>query len=71
MVLHEGSAPAFLRTRRGPVTWPVTRPEASDRPAAELPEQYLVLITCRDEKQQTELLARFQAEGLECRALLS
>jgi hypothetical protein len=36
-----------------------------------IPEQYLVLVTCRDEKQQVELLARFQAEGLECRALLS
>jgi hypothetical protein len=49
----------------------IDTPEARDRPAAELPEQYLVLITCRDERQQTELLARFQGEGLECRALLS
>jgi hypothetical protein len=35
------------------------------------PEQWLILITCRDERQQVELLARFQAEGLACRALLS
>jgi hypothetical protein len=35
------------------------------------PAQYLVLIDCRDEKHQVELLTRFQAEGLECRALLS
>jgi hypothetical protein len=35
------------------------------------PAQWLVLITCRDEKHQVELLSRFQAEGLECRALLS
>jgi hypothetical protein len=34
-------------------------------------EQFLVLITCRDEKHQVELLSRFQGEGLECRALLS
>jgi hypothetical protein len=35
------------------------------------PAQWLVLVTCRDEKHQVELLSRFQAEGLECRALLS
>ncbi len=34
-------------------------------------EQYAVLVTCRDEAQLVELLVRFQAEGLECRALLS
>ncbi len=37
----------------------------------ELPEQFLVLVTCRDEAQQVELLARFQGEGLPCKALLS
>jgi hypothetical protein len=36
----------------------------------ELSEQFLVLITCRDEKQQVELLVRFQGEGLECKALV-
>ena len=36
-----------------------------------VPEQWLVLVTCRDEKQQTELLERFQREGLECKALVS
>jgi hypothetical protein len=35
------------------------------------PEQWLVLLTCRDEKHQGELLERFLAEGLPCRALLS
>jgi hypothetical protein len=35
------------------------------------PAQWLVLVTCRDEKHQVELLGRFQAEGMECRALLS
>lgn len=34
-------------------------------------EQFLVLIECRDEDQQTALLERFQEEGLSCRALLS
>jgi hypothetical protein len=34
-------------------------------------EQYLVLVTCRDEEHQGELSSRFQREGLECKALLS
>jgi hypothetical protein len=38
--------------------------------ALQLSEQFLVLITCWDEKQQVELLGRFQAEGLECKALV-
>jgi len=36
-----------------------------------LPEKYLVLIECRDEDQQVELLERLTGEGLRCRALLS
>jgi hypothetical protein len=45
---------------------------ARKRPRAQvIAEQFLVLITCRDEKHQVELLRRFQGEGLECRALLS
>jgi hypothetical protein len=35
------------------------------------PAQYLILLTCRDEKHQVELLTRFHGEGLKCRALLS
>lgn len=41
-----------------------------DPPSRPLPEQYLVLVQCRDEKQQAEVLGRLTAEGLECRALL-
>jgi hypothetical protein len=36
-----------------------------------VPEQFLILITCRDERHQVELLDRFRGEGLECKALLS
>jgi len=32
--------------------------------------RFLVLIPCRDEQQQVELLERFQREGLECKAVL-
>lgn len=39
--------------------------------SATIPEQYLILIKCRDELQQVEWLRRFQMEGMECRALLS
>ena len=35
------------------------------------PEQWLILITCRDEQHQVELLQRFQNEGLPAKALLS
>jgi hypothetical protein len=42
------------------------RPEIMD-----VPEQWPVLVTCRDEKQQVELLERFRREGVECKALVS
>jgi hypothetical protein len=34
------------------------------------PEQFLILVTCQSEHQQTELLALFQQQGLSCKALL-
>src|SRR5947209_5605684 len=36
-----------------------------------IPEQFLLLVTCRNENQQVELLERFKREGLDCKALLS
>ena len=36
-----------------------------------IPEQWMILIECDGEMQQVELLARFEQEGLNCRALLS
>ena len=38
--------------------------------AEALGEQWYVLVTCRDERQQVELLRRFRAEGLACKAVL-
>jgi hypothetical protein len=35
------------------------------------PEQFLILIECRDEKHQVELLPKLEAQGLSCRALVS
>jgi len=37
----------------------------------DVPAQYMVLVLCRDERQQLELLGRFAAEELDCKALLS
>ena len=34
-------------------------------------EQYMDLVTCRDEAEQIRLLRRFSEEGLECKALLT
>jgi hypothetical protein len=39
--------------------------------AQRLPEQYMVLVICQDEKHQLELIARFQNEELDCKALQS
>jgi hypothetical protein len=45
---------------------------AAPPPAIEdVPEQWLVLITCRNEKEQAALLERLHGEGLECKALMS
>lgn len=33
--------------------------------------EYRVIITCHSEQHQTELLERFEAEGLQCQALIS
>lgn len=44
-----------------------TLADAQQTPA----EQFLVLVECRDEEEQVELLARFEAEGLKCKALIS
>ena len=36
-----------------------------------LPEQFLVLVECASEAEQTTLLQRFKAEGLNCKTLVS
>lgn len=37
--------------------------------AEAIPEQFCVLITCRDEKHQVDILRRLKREGFECKAL--
>ncbi len=36
----------------------------------EISEQFLIVVTCRNEKQQVELMGKFQGEGLEVKALV-
>jgi hypothetical protein len=45
------------------------RKEPGKEPA--VVEQFLILVECPTEKQQTDLLWRFQRMGLKCKALLS
>jgi hypothetical protein len=50
------------------------RAREADRPAGPpecIPEQYLIVITCTDERNQLELLERFQSEGLTCQAKIA
>jgi hypothetical protein len=42
-----------------------------DPPRASAAEQFLILVTCRDEKEQIELLLNFKEKGLNCKALLA
>ncbi len=48
--------------------WRETEEKLTSEPP---PPQFLVLIECSDEAQQTELLQRFHEEGLKCKALVS
>ncbi|OAI46868.1 hypothetical protein AYO44_10455 [Planctomycetaceae bacterium SCGC AG-212-F19] len=45
-------------------------PKTEEQPT-NIPEQYLILVQCRDEEHQAELLARFDAEGTACKPLMS
>lgn len=59
---------AWEASARATLAAPPKQPRA---PKPTIPEQFAVLVTCRDEVQQIELLTRFHAEGLDCQALLS
>jgi hypothetical protein len=37
----------------------------------ELAEQFLVLVTCKDEREQLDILAQLKTEGRDCKALLA
>jgi ParB-like chromosome segregation protein Spo0J len=43
----------------------------SEDQSGSLEAAFQILITCRDETQQAELLERLNSEGIECRALIS
>jgi hypothetical protein len=67
------NVPADLR-----LAWEATALAAIDKAAepsgwakTNIPEQFAIIVTCRDEPHQVELLMRLHAEGLDCLALLS
>lgn len=45
--------------------------DATDSSNEIIPEQYAIMITCKTEQEQTEMLDRFLEEGVTCRALMS
>jgi hypothetical protein len=46
--------------------------ERMRKPIAQVvPEHFMLMVMCKDEKHQLELLERFRCEGLQCNALLS
>jgi hypothetical protein len=47
------------------------KPAKTESPPIDLEEQFMLLVKCRDENHQVELLERFHQDGLECKALLS
>jgi hypothetical protein len=47
---------------------PLDVDDKSDKP---LPEGFSIIITCENEQQQTELLERFQQDGLKVKALVA
>ena len=46
-------------------------PECGEAAEKEIHNQWLIMVSCRDEMHQTELLDKFLAEGIECKALQS
>ena len=47
-------------------------PEPAPTPGIkEIDEQFLILVTYRDEKEQVELLRRFKDDGVACKALVA
>jgi hypothetical protein len=59
---------AWQATAQGCLGWSAKGRDLRDKA---LVEQWYVLVECRDETQQVELLRRFQAEGLTCKAVLA
>jgi hypothetical protein len=57
----EATARAAIEAAPEPGRW--TRPTVVD--------QFAIIVNCRDENHHVELLKRFHAEGLDCRALVS
>jgi predicted RNA-binding protein with RPS1 domain len=49
----------------------ITRETRRQRAQADVPEQYLVMVECKNEQEQIKLLREFKKAGLQCKALTS
>ena len=66
------AAPELEAAWQASVQAALAAPLKDDRPGYKsYPEQFLILVTCRDEKHQGELLTRCRAEGWECKAVVA
>jgi hypothetical protein len=63
--------PALEAAWRAAAQAALESPAVEAKPVDSGPAQFLVLVTCRDEQHQVELLSRLCGEGLECKALLA
>jgi len=55
----------------GLIDTPTPEEESPFPPEPDVPEQYLILVTCADETEQLQLLAEFQEAGHICKPLTS
>ena len=62
---------ALLERVAGESAWQAVNEQAEAGEQSQLRESFNILVECADEAQQAELLQRFIAEGLKCRALIS
>jgi ParB-like chromosome segregation protein Spo0J len=72
LAFSEDELDAFIGADTTPAQAPASGggPEAGDS-SPPMTDQWKIVITCANEQQQTELLHRFDAENLSCRALVS
>jgi predicted DNA-binding transcriptional regulator YafY len=64
-------APALAALWQSLATSEAETAAALDAAAATPAEQFLILVECRDEAHQVELLQRLQADGITCKPLIS
>ncbi len=67
---HEIEASGFSDTEIRDMMASVEPPPPEDGGVQNVPEKWQIVVDCDDEMNQADLLGRFEAEGLKCRALV-